>query len=270
MRDYGKVFSSFWQSDDTHGLSDDGKLLAIYLLTSPHTNMLGCFRIPDGYVSEDLGWEIERVSKGFTELFHNGFATRDPESKWVVIHKFLKWNEIENPNQAKAAEKIYDLITADNQVKRILSIALSEYAPRFNPEKLEPFRNPSETLSKPGTGTKQEQNRNKAGTEPTRARGFEKFWEVYLKKQSKGDAEKAFNAIKPDELLMEKILSAVLRAKTREDWMKEKGKYIPYPATWLRAKGWEDEGVEQHPLTGIVSDKTIQTIDMLNDWSPPT
>ncbi len=112
---------------------------------------------------------------------------------------------------------------------------------------------------------KKESKKKKASTQ-----NFEKFWEVYPKKQSKGDAEKAFNAINPDELLMEKILSAVLRAKTREDWMKEKGKYIPYPATWLRAKGWEDEGVEQHPLTGIVSDKTIQTIDMLNDWSPPT
>jgi len=153
MRDYGKIFYSFWQSDDTRGLSDDGKLLAIYLLTSPHTNMIGCFRIPDGYVSEDLGWDIGRVSKGFEELFQNRFATRDQGSKWVVINKFLKWNELENPNQAKAAEKLYDQIPTNNPVKPILSIALSEYAPRFNQEKLKPFLNPSGTLSKPGTGT---------------------------------------------------------------------------------------------------------------------
>lgn len=102
------------------------------------------------------------------------------------------------------------------------------------------------------------------------ASNFAKFWEAYPKKQSKGDAEKAFNSINPDELLMGKILSAVLRAKTQDDWIKENGKYIPYPATWLRAKGWEDEGVERHPLTGIVSDNTMKSIDVLKAWSPPT
>jgi hypothetical protein len=30
-------------------------------------------------------------------------------------------------------------------------------------------------------------------------------------------------------------------AKTSEDWLKENGKYIPYPATWLKGCRWEDE-----------------------------
>jgi hypothetical protein len=30
-------------------------------------------------------------------------------------------------------------------------------------------------------------------------------------------------------------------ATRSEDWTKEGGQYIPYPATWLNAKGWEDE-----------------------------
>ena len=28
---------------------------------------------------------------------------------------------------------------------------------------------------------------------------------------------------------------------TIEDWRKENGKFIPYPGTWLNAKGWESE-----------------------------
>ena len=55
MRDYGKVFSTFWTSDSTRGMSDDAKVLALYLLTGPHSNIIGCFRLPDGYVSEDEG-----------------------------------------------------------------------------------------------------------------------------------------------------------------------------------------------------------------------
>ena len=29
--------------------------------------------------------------------------------------------------------------------------------------------------------------------------------------------------------------------KETEQWKKDNGKYIPYPSSWLNAKGWEDE-----------------------------
>jgi hypothetical protein len=70
---------------------------------------------------------------------------------------------------------------------------------------------------------------------------FEDFWKVYPRKKSKGDAEKVWNAIKPNSDLLGKILISVERSKQSVDWKKESGKFIPYPATWLRAKGWEDE-----------------------------
>ena len=72
---------------------------------------------------------------------------------------------------------------------------------------------------------------------------FEKFWEAYPKKRSKGDAEKAFeqlNVHKSSELLT-KMLSALERAKTCDQWTRDNGQYIPYPGTWIRAKGWEDD-----------------------------
>jgi hypothetical protein len=76
---------------------------------------------------------------------------------------------------------------------------------------------------------------------PASSRGFIEFWIQYPKKRSKGDAEKAWNALKPDEQLQDRIHDALERAKTSADWRKDGGQYIPYPATWLRAKGWEDE-----------------------------
>lgn len=70
---------------------------------------------------------------------------------------------------------------------------------------------------------------------------FEKFWKEYPRKKAKGDAEKAWAKINPSEHLTENILSAVQRAKTSTDWLKDSGQFIPYPATWLNRKGWEDE-----------------------------
>ena len=69
---------------------------------------------------------------------------------------------------------------------------------------------------------------------------FETFWVSYPRKKNKGDAEKAWRVVRPDAALLSRILGAVEVAKRGDDWRKESGKYIPYPASWLRAKGWED------------------------------
>lgn len=73
--------------------------------------------------------------------------------------------------------------------------------------------------------------------------GFGDFWSAYPRKVSKGDAEKAFAKLNPDEHLLGTILAAVQRAKTREGWAKDGGKFIPYPASWLNSRGWEDEDI---------------------------
>lgn len=83
------------------------------------------------------------------------------------------------------------------------------------------------------------ERKGKEGASPTRP-GFDRFWQAYPKKASKGQAEKVWQKLSPDEQLTEQILQAVERAKTRADWQKQEGQFIPYPATWLNAKGWED------------------------------
>ena len=75
--------------------------------------------------------------------------------------------------------------------------------------------------------------------------GFAEFWSAYPKKKNKGDAEKAWKGAKPNADLLAKILKAVEVAKAGNDWRKDNGQYIPFPATWLRAKGWEDGETEQ-------------------------
>lgn len=85
------------------------------------------------------------------------------------------------------------------------------------------------------------------GKEPasvTRER-FEEFWDAYPRKRSKGQAEKAWSKLKPDEQLHDRIMRAVEQAKTSVEWTKDNGQFIPYPSSWLNAKGWEDEMDEE-------------------------
>ncbi len=70
---------------------------------------------------------------------------------------------------------------------------------------------------------------------------FDRFWEKYPKRKSKGQAMTAWKIIEPDEQLVEAMISKIKRAKTSDAWVKEGGRFIPHPATWLNAMGWEDE-----------------------------
>lgn len=101
MRDYGKVQSSFWTSQTIRAMSQDARVLALYLITCPHGTISGVFRLPDGYVCDDLQWDHARVTKGLGELFRNDFCNRCETTKWLWIYKHFKWNKPENPNQFK-------------------------------------------------------------------------------------------------------------------------------------------------------------------------
>lgn len=69
---------------------------------------------------------------------------------------------------------------------------------------------------------------------------FDLFWKVYPKKLNKGDARKAWNEIAYLRPHIDKLVKAVENAKASEQWKEQRGKYIPYPATWLRGERWED------------------------------
>lgn len=160
MRDYGRVYSSFWTSEDTRTLSDDGRLLALYLLSGPHGTIAGVCRLPEGYVHEDLGWSIKRVREGFTELFRKGFANRCGTTDWVWICRFLAWNTPENPNQWKAARKIAASVPRNCSWKAAFS-RVFDLAADGNTEPLpEPSGNGSGTLHEPLPTQEQDQKQD--------------------------------------------------------------------------------------------------------------
>jgi len=90
----------------------------------------------------------------------------------------------------------------------------------------------------PETEKRQRRGREE-NNQPSALSRFDEFWKAYPKKKNKGQAEKAFKRINGTSI--DTLLSAIELAKKSPEWTKDNGKYIPYPATWLNAKGWEDE-----------------------------
>ncbi|MGE4465846.1 hypothetical protein, partial [Sphaerochaeta sp.] len=70
---------------------------------------------------------------------------------------------------------------------------------------------------------------------------FMQFWSAYPRKVGKGAAEKSWKNLKVDDTLLKTILDAVEAQKKSNQWVRDNGQYIPYPATWLNQKRWEDE-----------------------------
>ncbi len=69
---------------------------------------------------------------------------------------------------------------------------------------------------------------------------FAEFYAEYPRKIGKKDAEKAWNKLKVTAGMASQI-GATLNKRKREDWKGRDVKFIPYPAHFLRAEGFDDE-----------------------------
>lgn len=147
MRDYGKVHVSFWSSDTLKGVGDDGRFLALYLLTCGHGNMAGVFRLPMGYAIEDTGWVSERLSNGFKTLSDAGWLKRDERTGWTFIVNWPKWNRPDNPNQRKAVEKMVDQVPDSVGFKDSIVSAWGFSETVSEPLGNPPYTSPSPSLS---------------------------------------------------------------------------------------------------------------------------
>lgn len=70
---------------------------------------------------------------------------------------------------------------------------------------------------------------------------FDAFWSKYPKKTKKPDARRAWEKLNPGLDILPEILEGLERWKESGQWQREGGRFIPYPATWLNGRQWEDE-----------------------------
>lgn len=115
---YGQVAAKFWTDEKVRGWDATAKLVALYLLTSPHRNLLGFYVLPLSYAAEDLGIskkklvaaleKLGRIVEG-QEVFHeknlgeNDFCVYDAAASVIFVKNYLDYNPLQNQNQATAA-----------------------------------------------------------------------------------------------------------------------------------------------------------------------
>lgn len=90
MREYGKVSPQFWVGRTGKALRGNAEVqvLALYLMTSPHANMIGVYHCPIAYMAHETGLSIEGASKALQSLIDANFCTFDVVDEYVFVHQF--------------------------------------------------------------------------------------------------------------------------------------------------------------------------------------
>lgn len=94
MRDYSKVVGTFWTGETGKALRRRGPeavIVAAYLMTSPHSNMLGLYYQPLLYLAHETGLGLEGASKGLTHCVEVGYCDWDQDTEMVWVREMAKF-----------------------------------------------------------------------------------------------------------------------------------------------------------------------------------
>ena len=72
-----------------------------------------------------------------------------------------------------------------------------------------------------------------------RSDAFETFWDAYPRHVAKDKARTAFNKVPKKEIPA--LMDALEKHKRSDQWTKDGGQFIPYPAKWLNEKRWKGD-----------------------------
>lgn len=170
MRDYGVVSPKFWIGETGKALrgNADAQLLALYLMTSPHANMIGVFHCPLIYMAHETGLTPEGASKALARLCEAQFCTYDESSETVFVHRMAAYQVGESlkpeDNRVKSVVKEWQNITA-GELQRAFSAIYSE---AFHLPGIDKKTRASKAPSKPLRSQEQdqEQEQKKAAAQP--------------------------------------------------------------------------------------------------------
>ena len=268
---YYRITPRFWLDPDIRNeWTEDMRLLALYLLTSPHRNMVGLFHCPPSYAINDLQWNEKRFRNGFEALLQASFIQYDEASQVVLIPNAVRYDPPSNDNQVtgslnalasvpetflllaladacdNAAAKLEDEKAAD-RCRALAERIRNRYMNRFEtvpkpsrttvPVPVPDTENIPPPVEPDGSGVSD--NGKESRTQSTYPDDFLEFWAVYPRKVEKGKALKAWRArlrerLEDGQAITPEVLQRA--AAHYANHCKHNGteqRYIKHPASFL-------------------------------------
>jgi len=149
---------------------------------------------------------------------------------WVVDGRVKGWKKWNDRNRTPEEDALRKQVEYWKQKADSKDVAKSS-------------QQPPQFLPNPPRPPQSEERRGEESTNtvpPTPLEAFEIFWSEYPRKMKRGDAEHAFAEVNAHKFIND-IVAAIRSQKSSEGWLKDSGKFIPYPANWIRDKQWLDQ-----------------------------
>ena len=267
MRDYSKVSSTIWTGKTGRAIRGDAQtqIVALYLMTSPHANMIGVYTCPIIYISHETGTPLQGASEGLERLIKAGFCTYEDDSELVWVHEMAKYQIGDDlkasDNQVKGVQKQYAEIPQGVIKQGFFNRYKDVFHLKQDGEIQAPLQAPLQAPCKPGTSTSTSTStpptpegcgecfENPGQPTPDSKKqppaeftpGFAKFWQAWPSTDRKQARGKCFEVWKKAKLEADAavICGHVDRMKTTEQWAKQAGQFIPAPLPYLREKRWD-------------------------------
>ena len=264
MGEFTKIARSFWETDEARDMTPEEKYFWFYLRTNANVNTLGCYVFRMRRAMDETGYNRETLEKLLSRMVEQGYISYCAETGEVLLLGWgaENWNKGTGVKRAVAADlKNVQSPELSNTLLGLLDEAgLLPLLPQSGSENAgiskasdseghtgttEDSEGQAGTIQKEKEKEKEKKNISLAFSSEM----FAAFWEAYPNRKNKQDAIKAWKKLKVTPEKFAAIMEGLERAKASVEWAKAAGEFIPYPASWLNAGGWENEYKPLHPQT---------------------
>lgn len=256
MRDYGKVSPQFWigsTGKDLRSAGMEAQIVAMYLMTSPHANMLGLYYMPKLYIAHETGLGEKGASKGLARAIEAGFCAYDEASEMVWVFEMARYQIADQlkPDDKRCVgiQNEYNALPANPH----LGPFFDKYEASFNltrkrqesSKTISPIEAPSKPHRSQEQEQEQEQNKNTSSARADMPAGFVRFWAAWpksVRKVAKAACEKRWRS-RGLEVQAVAIVAHVEAMRESRQW---RDGYEPAPLTYLSQERWRDgDGADQ-------------------------
>lgn len=259
MRDFAMVSPKFWLGETGRALRAQGceaVIVGLYLLTSPHSNMLGLYYLPTELIARETGLGLEGASKGLRSCIEVEFCSFDEAAQMVWVHEMAAWQVGESLAAADKRCAGVRRAYAEQIESPLLARFYERYAQAFHLTESRGIHRGKEAPSKPLPCPSEARDkgkgiRDKNPPNPPRlvsrdaakstSEAFDRFWAAWpsgSRKASKGECAKRW-ARNGFDACADQILAHVAAKKASSDWTKDGGQFVPAPIVYLNQRQWE-------------------------------
>ena len=268
MAIYRNIQMSFWtDAKIADTFTPDEKLMYLYLLTNPHTNLCGCYEISSRQIAFEIGLKREQIEKLIKSLQDKRVIVYSTDSREVLLVNWHKYNWTSSEKLRKPLRE---------EVKKVKKSEFRRYLERilygtdtvsdddgYGSDTTDLFCSVSDAVADLICSDTDavadlicsDSNKKSISSD------FEELWKLYPRKQGKRNAFEAYKKARKDGIPDEEIRAGI---EAYSEYVRISGtepQYIKMGGTFFNQRAWSDDWTPQRK-----KDKYEQRLDAMQNW----